>query len=161
MIHRLIKSCWSLWPKELCVLNIIKKIDFDHHHHAHHKHHDHHDHHKHHVHHNHDHSQGDTIIKEEFCGNFMDGEEMVWQAPSNNYIQGTFQVFNSSSSIADVNVSINSTPTIIFPAVSPGFTISRVAINPTSFTINAPSGTNGTYCITLFKRIPLRPKESV
>ncbi|TKC14319.1 S-Ena type endospore appendage [Robertmurraya kyonggiensis] len=154
MLHKLIRSCWLLWPKELCVFNIIKKIDLEHHHTHDHDHDNEHDHH-------HNHTQSCTIIKEEFCGNFTDGEEMVWQAPSNHYLQGTFQVFNSSSSVADVTVSIDATPSIILPAVRPGFTISRAAINPTSFTINAPPGSNGTYCITLYKVLPFHHHEPV
>lgn len=168
MLQKFIKSCWSLWPKELCVLNIIKEIDLELEHKHKHKHkhdHDHHhkpDHdHKHHPDHKHDHVYCETIIKEEFCGNFGEGEEMVWQAPANNYFQGTFQVFNSANSFTDVTASINSTPAITLPTVRPGFTISRAAINPTSFTINAPPGTNGTYCITLYKVLPFHYYEPV
>lgn len=92
------------------------------------------------------------ILKEEICGNFngelADPGVAVWTAPAGSYISGTFQIFNSAASPDDVTGGGDVTLT-----VTPGNTLSQAVDNPTNFTITAAEGVNGTYCITLYKRV--------
>ncbi|RFA33406.1 hypothetical protein CAI16_14765 [Virgibacillus dokdonensis] len=93
------------------------------------------------------------ILKEEICGNFNGAlTEPVWSAPAGSYIAGTFQVFNSASSPATVTATGTATPAIALSA-APGNTDSQSVNNPTNFSITAADGDNGTYCITLYKRV--------
>jgi hypothetical protein len=99
------------------------------------------------------------IFQETLCGNFNGGTDgvedlVVWQAPAGDYFEGTFEIFNSASSPTDA------TGIIATPAgndqvgpVPPGFSIARSTLNPTQFTITAPAGVNGKFCITLYKRL--------
>ncbi|KHE72973.1 S-Ena type endospore appendage [Halobacillus sp. BBL2006] len=95
------------------------------------------------------------IFQEQLCGNFNGGidgqEQIVWQAPVGDYFEGTFEIFNSASSTADVTGTI--TPTGTVGPIPPGFSMSVSALNPTAFTITAPAGTSGKFCITLYKRV--------
>ncbi|KXZ12713.1 hypothetical protein AXI59_16250 [Bacillus nakamurai] len=97
------------------------------------------------------------IFQEEICGNFGPGTQTVWEAISVDNIQGTFQIFNSAQSTSSVEGFVEASKPIIFPTVPPGSTITRSTTFPTSFTINAPKGTNGKYCIILTKLIPVNP----
>ncbi|WP_230933884.1 S-Ena type endospore appendage [Priestia sp. TSO9] len=98
------------------------------------------------------------IFKEEFCGNFVGGTgpQTVWATSAlGEYFEGTFQIFNSSSSSASVDglVGLAIGGPTNFPPVPPGFTITRSTANPVNFTITAPAGTSGTYCVILYKRV--------
>lgn len=97
-----------------------------------------------------------TIIKEEICGNFNGPfvDVTVWSAPPGDYIQGTFQIFNSAASTGEVLAVGAATPPIDLRA-TPGNTVSQSVSNPTNFviTITADTGESGTYCITLYKRV--------
>jgi hypothetical protein len=94
------------------------------------------------------------VFQEKICGNFngpLAGVE-VWSAPAGAYFSGTFELFNSASSPATVTATGASTPAIALTA-APGNTDSQSVNQPTSFTITAGAGDNGTYCITLYKRV--------
>lgn len=98
----------------------------------------------------------EKIMKEELSGNFDSGTVTVWQgALPGEYIRGTFQILNFSSNTGDVEGIVTANPSVVFSPVPPGFTISRTAIEPTAFTIKSPLETNGKYCITLYKHVPL------
>ncbi|WP_027954011.1 S-Ena type endospore appendage [Halobacillus kuroshimensis] len=91
------------------------------------------------------------IVQEEICGN-INGvltADILWSAPAGSYISGTFQVFNSASSTGNIVVAGD----VVFAGVTPGNTQSESVDNPTTFTVTALAGVNGTYCITLYKRI--------
>jgi len=94
------------------------------------------------------------IFKEELCGNFGPGTMIVWAAAlPGEIVNGTFQVFNSAASTSNVHALVSGNPSVTFPPIPPGFTISREVLEPTSFTINSPQGASGTYCIKLFKQV--------
>ncbi|MGE6619838.1 S-Ena type endospore appendage [Bacillus mycoides] len=94
------------------------------------------------------------ILQEKICGNFNgDGAVTpVWSAPTGGYIAGTFEIFNSASSTSKVVGQITGNPAGNITAI-PGYTISQSINAPTNFTIEAPVGTSGTYCITLYRRV--------
>ncbi|WP_148359644.1 S-Ena type endospore appendage [Peribacillus simplex] len=94
------------------------------------------------------------MFQEKICGNFngTGAAQIVWTAPAGDYFEGTFQIFNSASSTGPVTGTINPGAVAVGP-VPPGSTFSVAATNPTDFTITAPIGTSGTYCITLYKRV--------
>ncbi|MGQ7307799.1 S-Ena type endospore appendage [Bacillus cereus] len=93
-------------------------------------------------------------FQEKICGNFNgDGATtQVWSAPTGGYLSGTFELFNASSSTSKVNGQIVGNPPGSLTAI-PGYTISQSSNAPTSFSIEAPVGTSGTYCITLYRRV--------
>ncbi|WP_230933883.1 S-Ena type endospore appendage [Priestia sp. TSO9] len=95
------------------------------------------------------------FFTEELCGNFAPGSQIVWAtAETGEYFEGTFQIFNSSSSTGNVVgnvIDVNGNNTVI--TVPPGFTLSRSVTNPVTFNITAPAGASGTYCINLYKRV--------
>lgn len=100
------------------------------------------------------------IFQEKICGNFngasSDTDIIVWTAPTvfNDYIQGTFEIFNSARSTGAVGGSVsNSVGGPVTFTADPGNSISSSVISPTSFTITAGAGETGTYCITLYKRV--------
>lgn len=96
----------------------------------------------------------EEIITEEICGNFKAGEVKVWKAAfSDDFLEGRFQIFNDNTSLGNVTATIKADPTVTFPPVPPGFTVTREANRPRSFTISAPPGTSGRFCITLLKRV--------
>ena len=71
---------------------------------------------------------------------FGSGTQTVWEAPSGQYFEGTFQIFNSKDKIASVEGTVSGSPSVAFPPVLPGFTITRSVTLPTAFTISAPDG---------------------
>jgi len=101
------------------------------------------------------------IFQEKICGNFngpTNGvtDETVFTAPLGDYFEGTFELFNSASSVTNVTGTVNSAvspPSVPVGPVPPGNTFTSAVKSPTSFAIQVPAGTNGTYCITLYKRI--------
>lgn len=93
------------------------------------------------------------FVQEELCGNFLSGTQTVWEAPSGQYLEGTFQIFNSADNTVNVEATVLGSPSVTFPPVPPGFTITRSVTLPTAFTISAPKA-SGSYCIRLFKSIP-------
>ena len=93
------------------------------------------------------------LVQEEICGNFLSGTQTVWEAPSGQYMEGTFQIFNSADNTANVEGTVSGSPSVTFPPIPPGFTINRSVTLPTAFTISAPRA-SGNYCIKLFKSIP-------
>ncbi|MDP1383939.1 hypothetical protein Q8G31_30300 [Priestia megaterium] len=100
------------------------------------------------------------ILKEKICGNFIGSAgatPILWQAPEGDYIEGTFQVFNSAASggNASGNISLAGGIGIGMSDATPGNTISQSVPSPVSFSIIAPVGVSGTYCITLYKRVLL------
>lgn len=96
-----------------------------------------------------------NIIQEEICGNFGPGIQTVWEEISVDILQGTFQIFNSAQSTSPVEGFIDAREPITFPPILAGSTISRSTSFPKSFTIKAPKGTSGKYCIILTKLIPI------
>ncbi|EEK75499.1 hypothetical protein COE58_03525 [Bacillus cereus] len=96
------------------------------------------------------------IFQEKICGNFgPDNDVVVWFADQvDDYIQGTFEVFNSASSTGNVIASLGSAlqGSVLFPT-PPGFSRSTSFPLPITFQINSPPNTSGTFCITLYKRI--------
>ncbi|PEQ68076.1 S-Ena type endospore appendage [Bacillus cereus] len=96
------------------------------------------------------------IVEEKICGNFATAVDplTVWTTNENNYISGTFEVYNSASTSGNATMDVTSNPDIAVIQVPPGTTMSVSAQRPTAFTISAPlAGANGTYCITLYKRV--------
>ncbi|MEC1694110.1 CotY/CotZ family spore coat protein [Schinkia azotoformans] len=94
-------------------------------------------------------------IKEELCGLFGTGNVTVWKAAlPGAYLEATFEIFNDGSSLGNVDAVIKAQQDVIFPTLSPDTTVSREAIMPSSFTILAPPGTSGRYCITLLRCVP-------
>ncbi len=93
------------------------------------------------------------ILQEKICGNFSgDVANPVWSAPTGGYIAGTFEIFNSASSTSKAVGQITAVPAGNITAV-PGNTASVSVNAPTNFTIEAPVGTSGTYCIILYRRV--------
>ena len=97
------------------------------------------------------------VFQEKICGNFSnlttaDVTQIVWSGPTGDIFEGTFEIFNSANSGVAVTGTITANPTVPAFMVPPGFSISRTALRPTAFTILAPPGTSGTFCITLYKR---------
>lgn len=96
------------------------------------------------------------IFQEQICGNFYGGTEgetqIVWQAPVGDFFEGTFEIFNSASSPGDATGTVNPGGVTVGP-VPPGFSMAQTVLNPTDFTITAPAGVNGKFCITLYKRV--------
>ncbi|WP_308168340.1 S-Ena type endospore appendage [Bacillus toyonensis] len=105
-------------------------------------------------------------FQEKICGNFNSGatgvvNQIVWTAPAGDFFEGTFEIFNSATSAAAVTgiiTSSNPTPppatiTTNLGPVPSGFSVSATISRPISFGITAPIGTNGTYCITLYKHV--------
>jgi len=99
------------------------------------------------------------FFQEKICGNFSNPATTgaigvtVWSAPAGDYIEGTFEIFNSASSPGTVSGAVVSTPATPGISVPPGFSISISALRPTSFAITVPAGASGTFCITLYKRV--------
>ncbi|WP_286177174.1 S-Ena type endospore appendage [Bacillus sp. AFS017274] len=101
------------------------------------------------------------IFQESICGNFNGPtigvvDETVFTAPVGTYIEGTFEIFNSAASVTTVTGTVNSSTapvTTTIGPVPPGNTIGKNVKNPTSFVIQMPAGTSGTYNLTLYKRI--------
>ncbi|WP_186445869.1 hypothetical protein [Paenibacillus cremeus] len=101
-------------------------------------------------------SPSTQVFQEKICGNFLGTAiSTVFTAPAGDYFEGTFEIFNSATSSAFVSGTITSTegPVTTVGPVPPGFSIAAAVKNPISFVIDAPSGVNGTFCITLYKRV--------
>jgi hypothetical protein len=99
------------------------------------------------------------ILKEEICGNFNNSSGAplaipVWEAPAGDYIQGTFQVFNSAASVgvATGNIDLGNFSVAMTPA-TPGNTVSETFNNPEGLVIATGGTASGRYCITLYKRV--------
>lgn len=96
------------------------------------------------------------IFQEKICGNLAGplNNYIAWQAPDiNDYFQGTFEIFNSGTGVIVGDV-LNSAGAVIGTLnVPPGNSVSTSENNPNEFRINAPPGTNGKFCINLYKRI--------
>ncbi|WP_223701155.1 S-Ena type endospore appendage [Sutcliffiella deserti] len=92
------------------------------------------------------------LFQESISGNFLGTGTIVtvWSADAGQYSQGTFSLFNSASSATGATGTINGTEIIV---ADPGTTVSQSVSTPTSFAITAATGDNGTYCITLYKRV--------
>lgn len=98
------------------------------------------------------------VFQEKLCGNFSNISgiavtQAVWIAAAGEYVDGTFEIFNSAASTAAVTGSITSTPIVPDIVVPPGFTVSSSASSPTLFEITIPPGASGTFCVTVYKRI--------
>ncbi|OJD74832.1 S-Ena type endospore appendage [Bacillus paramycoides] len=97
------------------------------------------------------------IFQEKICGNFSattaEVTQTVWSAPAGDFFEGTFEIFNSATSAAPVTGTITSTPATPALTVPVGFSVSATALRPTAFSIAAPAGTNGKFCITLYKHV--------
>lgn len=98
------------------------------------------------------------IFTEKICGDFGSINQVVWSAPEvNDYIQGTFEVFNAGSGRVDFSVNFPTNP-IVIENVPPGTSQSISVNNPETFIIQTIfngvySGTTGKWCITLYKRV--------
>lgn len=96
------------------------------------------------------------MFQECISGNFnaTDGEveTLVWTSNPGEYTAGTFQLFNSAASVTAVAGEIGGMQPATITA-DPGFTVAASVQGPTGFTIDAPTGTSGSYCITLYKRV--------
>lgn len=97
------------------------------------------------------------IVKEKICGNLNNNSETtfsqtIWISPPGDYIQGNFQVFNSAASTGNIAPSVNG---LLVPltTATPGNTVGRTVMNPTSFNVTLEPGSSGTYCMTLYKRV--------
>lgn len=96
-----------------------------------------------------------VILTEDLCGNIKDPiDQAVWTAPNvNDYIQGTFDVFNAGPGTIDF--SINGTVYTVPPGNSKAVSVN----NPSIFIVQtfgqegAVAGTTGKWCITLYKRV--------
>ncbi|WP_404349648.1 hypothetical protein LG311_03405 [Sutcliffiella horikoshii] len=92
------------------------------------------------------------LFQECISGNFLGTGTIVtvWSAAAGQYSQGTFSLFNSAASTTAATGTINATETIV---ADPGTTVSQSVSTPTAFAITAATGDNGSYCITLYKRV--------
>lgn len=101
------------------------------------------------------------LFQEQICGNFNGAttgvtDLVVFSAPVGDFFEGTFEIFNSAASVASVTGTVNSAgipATTPIGPVPPGNTLAVAVRNPISFSISIPAGTNGTYCISLYKRV--------
>ncbi|EEK78179.1 hypothetical protein COE58_03520 [Bacillus cereus] len=95
------------------------------------------------------------IFQEKICGNFgPNNTVVVWTAGEvDDYVQGTFEVFNSASSTGGMGAVIESVQGSFVFATPPGFSKSTSISLPTTFKIGSPPSTSGTFCITLYKQI--------
>ncbi|KXZ18810.1 hypothetical protein AXI59_16255 [Bacillus nakamurai] len=97
------------------------------------------------------------IFQEELCGNFGAIDAAVWTAPTvNDYIQGTFEVFNAGPGTVDFSVTSNGVLNLFH--VPPENSIAVSFNNPTRFAVQTIfgevyNGSTGKWCITLYKRI--------
>ncbi|MBO9129851.1 S-Ena type endospore appendage [Bacillus sp. 165] len=95
------------------------------------------------------------IFQEQLCGNITDPiDQAVWVAPAtNDYIQGTFEVFSAGPGTIDFSVN-----GVVFTA-PPGTSKAVSVNNPSTFIVQtngqrgAVAGTTGKWCITLYKRV--------
>ncbi|MBD2794689.1 S-Ena type endospore appendage, partial [Xenorhabdus szentirmaii] len=98
------------------------------------------------------------IIQEKICGNFrlQEGTSFeVWNAVTDTgVIQGTFEIFSSSINEGVLPITGTINPGAIVITASPGNSVTSTILNPTSFNIEGEQNDSGTYCITLYKRIP-------
>ena len=94
-----------------------------------------------------------VIFQEKLCGNFGAIDQAVWTAPAvNDYVQGTFEVFNAGT--GQVDFSVNGAVFTVPPRTSKTLSFN----NPSIFVVqtifnNVFSGSTGKWCITLYKRI--------
>ncbi|MBD1373265.1 hypothetical protein IC620_12990 [Hazenella sp. IB182357] len=98
-------------------------------------------------------SPSSQVVKEVVSGNFSIGDTtgpVVWIDSNGSYIQGTFQVFNSSTSTSGV---VGTVDNATMETANAGNTISQVFKCPTEFQIVPVSqgSISGSYCITLWK----------
>lgn len=97
------------------------------------------------------------ILQEKICGNLTGPltNFIAWSASVtlNDYIQGTFEIFNAGPGI--ITAVINDNGTSAGSLTVPPGTSQSVSVNsPDSFQItDVPAGTTGKFCITLYKRI--------
>lgn len=100
------------------------------------------------------------VFQEKICGNLqgpLPWESQpgftAWNAPAvNDYFQGTFEIFNAGPDIITARV-LNSTGEFVDLSVPAGNSVSISFNNPDSFVVFVPEGTNGKFCINLYKRI--------
>lgn len=99
------------------------------------------------------------LFQEKICGNFTAplGSAVVWSVGDvTDYIQGTFEIFLSSGTLAE-GTSVITQATggeVLFPAITEGNTVTRSASVPTSLVLSDVNpGDTGRYCITLYKRV--------
>lgn len=92
------------------------------------------------------------LFQETISGNYLGtgAPVTIWSAAAGQYSQGTFSLFNSAASTSVATGAINVTTEI---EADPGTTVSQSVSTPTSFSIEAATGDNGSYCITLYKRV--------
>lgn len=99
------------------------------------------------------------LFQEKICGNFSGpiGGDPVWSAGDvTDYVQGTFEIFVSSGTLAASSAIITQANggQVLFPAITEGNTVARSASVPTSLVLtDVNPGDSGRYCITLYKRI--------
>ncbi|MBN6887278.1 endospore appendages protein [Cytobacillus horneckiae] len=103
------------------------------------------------------------FFQEKICGNFTGpldgtvGENVVWSADGvTDYIQGTFEIFVSSGTLAQGSSIITQATggQVLFDQIDEGNTQVRSAAVPTSLVLNDVNpGDTGRFCITLYKRI--------
>ncbi|MGG5795838.1 S-Ena type endospore appendage [Bacillus cereus] len=95
------------------------------------------------------------LFQEKICGNFgPNNSVVVWTAfDVDDYVQGTFEIFNSASSTGNAAILITGVQSSFTTATPPGFSRAFSARLPIAFQIGSPSNTSGTFCITLYKRI--------
>lgn len=102
-----------------------------------------------------------TVFTEKICGNYYNGTadtvtRTYWQIadPTDfDYIQGTFQLFSSTSNNVNVTAQIFDTTGVINLIANPGTTDTGSINLPSTFLISIPAGHSGKYCITLYKRV--------
>lgn len=99
-----------------------------------------------------------SILQEEICGRFGVINEEVWIAPIvNDYIQGTFEVFNSGPGLAlfTVHTITDNDPQVYI--VPPGNSLAVSVNNPTKFIVQTAdledNQASGKWCIKLYKRV--------
>lgn len=97
------------------------------------------------------------IFQEKICGNLTGplNDFLIWSVPAtfvNDYIQGTFEIFNAGPGTITAN--INDNGTLVGGLNVPPGTSQAVSVNsPGSVTVDVPAGTAGRFCITLYKRV--------
>lgn len=97
------------------------------------------------------------ILQENFCGNLGVAEEVdgidVWVGPTtDDYFQGTFEVFNAGSTTITATITPTVGPNISFD-IPPNFSVAQSANNPFSFHIAGNNSIDSKFCVTLYKRV--------
>ncbi|MCA0986509.1 S-Ena type endospore appendage [Guptibacillus algicola] len=100
------------------------------------------------------------VFQEKICGNLAPGNDLaVWDAAEggvDDYLQGTFEVFNAGDHNIQVTIRDASNQIIVgVYDVPPQTTVTKSANKPAKLVVTVPETNKlgSKYCITLYKRV--------